>query len=147
MRIIARSVWNLLVFLLNSLVFILIGIQLSGIVGRLAGYSAAELVLYGTLVSAVAIAVRFAWIYPATYLPRMLSATAARARARAARGGALHHELVRHARHRVARGGAGAAPRARGRRRRFPQRDLIIFLTFVVIAVTLVRAGPDAARR
>ena len=74
MRIIARSVWNLLVFLLTSLVFILIGLQLSGIVGRLTGYSATELVFYGTLVSVVAIAVRFAWIYPATYLPRMVSA-------------------------------------------------------------------------
>src|SRR5260221_303209 len=35
MRIIARSVWNLLVFLLNSLIFILIGMQISGIAGRL----------------------------------------------------------------------------------------------------------------
>jgi len=71
MRIIARSVWNLLVFLLSSLVFILIGLQLSGIVGRLTGYTGMDLILYGTLVSAVAIAVRFAWVYPATYLPRM----------------------------------------------------------------------------
>ena len=38
MRILARSVWNLLVFLLNSLVFILIGLQLSGALGRLEGY-------------------------------------------------------------------------------------------------------------
>ncbi|MGH8649393.1 MAG: Na+/H+ antiporter, partial [Burkholderiales bacterium] len=74
MRIIARSVWNLLVFLLTSLVFILIGLQLSGILGRLTGYSSGDLMLYATLVSVVAIAVRFAWIYPATYLPRMVSA-------------------------------------------------------------------------
>ena len=38
MRILARSVWNLLVFMLNSLIFILIGLQLSGIVSRLEGY-------------------------------------------------------------------------------------------------------------
>src|SRR5438093_531656 len=39
MRIIARSVWNLLVFLLNTLIFILIGVQLSGIMARLTAYS------------------------------------------------------------------------------------------------------------
>src|SRR6266480_2654089 len=69
MRIIARSVWNLLVFLLNTLIFILIGVQLSGIVARLTDYSVGELFFYGTFVSAVAIFVRFAWVYPATYLP------------------------------------------------------------------------------
>ena len=73
MRIIARSVWNMLVFLLNSLIFMLIGIQLSEAVTRLTGYSTAELFLYGMIVSLVAIAVRFAWIYPATYLPRVFS--------------------------------------------------------------------------
>ena len=74
MRIIARSVWNLLVFVLNSLVFILIGMQLSGIVHRLTDYSVAQLFFYGTFVSAVAIVVRFVWIYPAIYLPLLFSA-------------------------------------------------------------------------
>src|SRR6266852_1250902 len=74
MRIIARSVWNLLVFLLNSLIFILIGMQLSGIVSRLTGYSLAQLFLYGAFVSVVAVIVRFAWVYPATYLPLVLRA-------------------------------------------------------------------------
>src|SRR2546422_7927530 len=74
MRIIARSVWNLLVFLLNTLIFILIGVQLSGIVARLTDHSVVELFFYGTFVSAVAIFVRFAWVYPATYLPLVLRA-------------------------------------------------------------------------
>ena len=73
MRIIARSVWNLLVFLLNSLVFILIGIQLSDVSGRLAEYTHGQLFVYGALISVAAIAVRFAWIYLATYLPPLLS--------------------------------------------------------------------------
>src|SRR5258706_15904916 len=51
MRIIARSVWNLQVFLLNSLIFILIGMQISGIAGRLGGYSVSEILLYGPLVT------------------------------------------------------------------------------------------------
>src|SRR6266581_3039772 len=72
MRIIARSVWNLLVFLLNTLIFILIGVQLSGIVARLTDYTVGELFFYGTFVSAVAIFVRFAWVYPAIYVPLVL---------------------------------------------------------------------------
>src|SRR5712691_1802261 len=74
MRIIARSVWNLLVFLLNSLIFILIGVQLSAIVSRLTDYSLTQLALYGTLVSAVPFIVRFAGVSPATYLSFMFRA-------------------------------------------------------------------------
>src|SRR3989338_5456502 len=62
MRIIARSVWNLLVFLLNSLIFMLIGMQMSDVVAGLVGrYSAAELARIGLFVSTVAIGVRFVW--------------------------------------------------------------------------------------
>ena len=143
MRIIARSVWNLLVFLLNSLVFIVIGMQLSGIVARLTGYFAWELMLYAALVSAVAIMVRFAWIYPATYLAHSLNA--------------LVHEHQPMPRGEVfimswcgMRGivslAAGLAlPITMENEAPFPQRDLIIFLTFVVIAVTLVVQGLSLA--
>jgi CPA1 family monovalent cation:H+ antiporter len=140
MRIIARSVWNLLVFLLNSLVFILIGLQLSGIVGRLTGYSAGDLMLYATLVSVVAIAVRFAWIYPATYLPRMVSA-----RLRERDPAPTEQELFIMSwcgmRGIVSLAAALALPLALEGGAPFPGRDLIIFLTFVVIAVTLVVQG------
>ena len=140
MRIIARSVWNLLVFLLNSLVFILIGLQLSGIVGRLTGYSGAELMYYGILVSAVAIAVRFAWIYPATYLPRMVSA-----RLRSRDPAPTEQELFIMSwcgmRGIVSLAAALALPLALEGGAPFPGRDLIIFLTFVVIAATLVLQG------
>jgi len=144
MRIIARSVWNLLVFLLTSLVFILIGLQLSGIVGRLTGYSASELVLYGILVSAVAIAVRFAWIYPATYLPRMVSARL-RERDPAPAEAELFIMSWCGMRGIVSLAAALALPLALEGGAPFPGRDLIIFLTFVVIAVTLVVQGLSLA--
>jgi CPA1 family monovalent cation:H+ antiporter len=144
MRIIARSVWNLLVFLLTSLVFILIGLQLSGIVGRLTGYSATELIFYGTLVSAVAIAVRFAWIYPATYLPRMLSARL-RELDPAPPEAALFIMSWCGMRGIVSLAAALALPLALDGGAPFPGRDLIIFLTFVVIAVTLVLQGLSLA--
>jgi Na+/H+ antiporter len=140
MRIIARSVWNLLVFLLNSLVFILIGLQLSGIIGRLTGYSTAELMYYGVLVSVVAIAVRFAWIYPATWLPRLVSA-----RLRERDPAPTEQELFIMSwcgmRGIVSLAAALALPLALEDGTPFPHRDLIIFLTFVVIAATLVLQG------
>ena len=140
MRIIARSVWNLLVFLLTSLVFILIGLQLSGILGRLEGYSARELFLYGALISAVAIAVRFAWIYPATLLRRLLGAAL-----REHEPGSTEQELFIMSwcgmRGIVSLAAALALPLALEGGAPFPGRDLIIFLTFVVIAVTLVVQG------
>ena len=144
MRIIARSAWNLLVFLLNSLVFILIGLQLSWILGRLTGYSASELILYGTLVSIVAIAVRFAWIYPATYLPRLVSATL-RERDPAPAEAELFIMSWCGMRGIVSLAAALALPLALEGGAPFPGRDLIIFLTFVVIAVTLVVQGLSLA--
>jgi len=143
MRIIARSVWNLLVFLLNSLVFILIGIQLSGIVARLAGYSAWQLMLYGALVSAVAIAVRFAWIYPATYLAHSLNALV-RAHQPMPKGEVFIMSWCG-MRGIVSLAAALALPITMENEAPFPQRDLIIFLTFVVIAVTLVVQGLSLA--
>lgn len=140
MRIIARSVWNLLVFLLNSLVFILIGIQLSGIAGRLAGYTPAQLFFYGALVSVVAIAVRFAWIYLATYVPRMLSERQ-RCREPAPPEAEVFIMSWCGMRGIVSLAAALALPLALDDGTPFPHRDLIVFLTFMVIAVTLVVQG------
>src|SRR5439155_7748090 len=72
MRILARSVWNILVFMLNSLIFILIGLQLSAVVSRLHGYTGWELAADALAISMVAILVRFGWVYFAEYLPAWL---------------------------------------------------------------------------
>jgi Na+/H+ antiporter len=140
MRIMARAAWNLLVFLLNSLIFILIGIQLSGVTGRLAGYTPGQLFLYGALVSAVAILVRFAWIYVATYLPRLLSLSAQRRRPAPPESEVFIMSWCG-MRGIVSLAAALALPLVLADGTPFPQRDLIIFLTFVVIAVTLVVQG------
>jgi len=140
MRIIARSVWNLLVFLLNSLIFILIGVQLSAIVARLTDYSVGELFFYGTFVSAVAIFVRFAWVYPATYLPLVLRAMLGEQVA-PPREGEVFIMGWCGMRGIVSLAAALALPQALQDGSPFPERDLIIFLTFVVIAVTLVLQG------
>lgn len=137
-RVMARSAWNLVVFMLNSLVFILIGIQLSGI-AELTGQTPAQLFLHATLVSSVAILVRFAWIYAVTYVPRMASATARRQPApNEAEVFIMSWCGMRGI---VSVAAALALPLTLVDGSPFPQRDLIIFLTFVVIAVTLVVQG------
>jgi CPA1 family monovalent cation:H+ antiporter len=144
MRIIARSVWNILVFLLNSLVFILIGLQLSGTIDRLNVDSAMELILQGALISAVAILVRFAWIYPATYLPRLLSRSFAE-RDPAPPEAEVFIMSWCGMRGIVSLAAALALPLTLPDGTPFPGRDLIIFFTFVVIAVTLVVQGLSLA--
>ena len=139
-RIVARSAWNLLVFMLNSLVFILIGIQLSGIAGRLTGYSAGQLALDGLLVTTVAIVVRFAWVYVATYGPRILSERVRR-REPAQPEAEVFIMSWCGMRGIVSLAAALALPLELNSGEPFPGRDLIIFLTYVVIAVTLVLQG------
>lgn len=140
MRIIARSVWNLLVFMLNSLIFMLIGIQMSDAMEKLTMYSVGELIGWGLFISLVAIVVRFAWVYPAAYLPRLLSA-----RVRENEPPPAKPELVIVSwcgmRGIVSLAAALALPATLPGGEVFPHRDLIVFLTFFVIAVTLVGQG------
>ena len=140
MRILARSVWNILVFLLNSLIFMLIGMQLSQMSDRLAGYAAADLVLWSVCVSVVAILVRILWVYPAAWLPRLLSRRL-RERERAPPNRELFIESWCGMRGIVSLAAALALPVSIQSGAPFPHRDLIIFLTFVVILVTLVGQG------
>ena len=140
MRIMARSLWNILVFVLNSLVFILIGIQMSEVMERLAHHSTGKLLIFGAVISAVAIAIRFAWVFPAAYLPRGLS-------------GRLHEQAPKPRQREltliswcgmrgiVSLAAALALPVVLPNGQPFPARELIIFLTFFVIATTLIGQG------
>jgi monovalent cation/hydrogen antiporter len=140
MRIMARSVWNVLVFMLNSLIFILIGVQMSDVMDRLGQFQLLELLGLGLVVSLVAIVVRFAWVFPAAYLPHRFS-------------GRLHEQGSKPCsrellimswcgmRGIVSLAAALALPIALPNGDPFPYRDLIIFLTFFVIACTLVGQG------
>jgi len=140
MRILARSVWNILVFMLNSLVFILIGMALSGVMGRLTGFSAAELATHAFSVTLVAILVRFAWVYTASFVPRWLSARLRAAEAAPQRGEVFIMSWCG-MRGIVSLAAALALPLNVESGEPFPNRDLLIFLTFVVISVTLVLQG------
>ena len=68
------GLWDVLPFLLNSVLFILIGLQLPNILESISGeYSIMSVVLYAALVSLAVIGTRLLWTFPATYLPRYLS--------------------------------------------------------------------------
>lgn len=138
MRILARSMWNILVFFLNSLVFVLIGLQLNGIVERLTRQTALELVVDGVLLSLAAIAVRFLWVYPASYIPHFIRRDSA---APPPPRGELFVVSWCGMRGIVSLAAALALPLSTDLDIPFPYRDHIIFFTFVVIFVTLVAQG------
>ena len=140
MRIIARSVWNVLVFMLNSLIFMLIGIQMSEIVDNLSRHSAAQLVGWGLFISLVAILVRFVWVYLVAALPRWFSGSL-REDDPDLRKRELFIVSWCGMRGFVSLAAALSIPATLPGGAPFPYRDLIIFLTFFVIAVTLVGQG------
>jgi CPA1 family monovalent cation:H+ antiporter len=131
MRIMARSVWNLLVFLMNSLVFILIGLQIQGVVHNLGGFPPALLSAIAMGVTMVAVAVRFAWVFAVGKLRGGFSESASELTIMGWCG----------MRGIVSLAAALALPLALPNGDPFPYRDLIIFVTFVVIVATLVGQG------
>src|ERR1022692_1707466 len=71
-RLQAWPVWEMIVFLLNGFIFILIGLQLPEVFGHLAGRSISQLVWYASGISVAVIVIRILWVVPATYLPRLI---------------------------------------------------------------------------
>jgi CPA1 family monovalent cation:H+ antiporter len=67
-RLRGRAVWDMVVFILNSLVFILIGLQLSTILDALSGRSLADLVGFAALIALAVILLRLVWVFSARYL-------------------------------------------------------------------------------
>jgi CPA1 family monovalent cation:H+ antiporter len=126
-RLRARAVWEMVVFVMNGLVFLLIGLQLSTILPSLVGRSPLTVLGLGALVSAVVILVRFAWVVPAALgvpiighrkeWPVVLVVSWAGMRGVVSLATALALPLET------------------------PNRDLLLFLTFCVILATLVGQG------
>ena len=133
-RLELNAVWNFIEFLLASLVFMLIGLQLRGLVDRLDSYRTADLALLAFGVSACLIVSRFVWVYASAWLPRAVSR---RLREADPMPPASHLTVMSWAGMRgvVSLAAALALPT------RFPGRDLIVFLAFCAIFVTLVLQG------
>jgi CPA1 family monovalent cation:H+ antiporter len=139
-RVQNSGMWDVVVFLLEGLIFILTGLALRPILGGLSGAMARELALGAVLVSLAVIVARFVWVYPATYF-RWLVIPHLRAREplpdwqvpvligwTGLRGG---DSLIL----------AASIPTLTAAGAPFPGRDAIIAVTFAVIVVTLVGQG------
>lgn len=132
-RVEGIAAWNVVLFIINGLVFMLIGLQLPVVVGELDG-SAGSLLGLAAAVSLAAIAIRFAWVFPATYLPRWLSV---RIREGDPYPRPRYVVVVAWAGMR----GVVSLAAALSLPVDFPQRSLVQFLVFAVIVVTLVGQG------
>jgi Na+/H+ antiporter len=139
-RIQAYAVWDALIFLLNGIIFILIGLQLPVILENIKETSYLTLVGYGALVSLATIVLRIVWVFPATFLPRWLSKHVRANEPRPPIGGVA---LVAWSGMRgvVSLAAALALPLTIDGTTPFPHRDMIVFLTFCVIFSTLVIQG------
>jgi monovalent cation/hydrogen antiporter len=139
-RLTTVSVWNVLIFLLNGVVFILIGLQLPGVVRGLGEYSLRAAIGYGLVISAVSVIVRLAWVYPGAYLPRMISK---RIRRREVKPGKKVVFIIGWSGMRgvVSLASALAIPMTMPGGQAFPHRNMILCITFIVILVTLVFQG------
>src|ERR1700729_2963341 len=129
--------WDFLIYMVEGMVFLITGLEARTVLSAVGGHSLSELTMSGLIVSAVVIVARFVWTYPAIYLPRwlvpsirrkdpspswqvpfVLSFTGVRGIVSLAAALAIPLQIA---------SGAG-----------FPDRDLILFLTFFLILVTLV---------
>jgi len=139
-RLELNAIWELLQFLLNALLFVLVGLQLPSVIDSLTGRSAAELAGYGALISVTVIVVRMVWVFGFSYVPR---------RIRGRLSGEDEHQPVKETalvawssmRGAVSLAAALAIPLETDGGAAFPDRSFVIFLAFCVILATLVGQG------
>jgi monovalent cation/hydrogen antiporter len=133
-RLSGDAFWEILVFLVNALLFVLVGLQLRRIIDSLSGMSSPRITLYAALVCATVVATRIVWVPIFTYLPRLLFRSV------------REHDpyppwqwpaLLSW----VGIRGAVSLVAALALPDDFPDRQLIVFLTFSVIVATLVVQG------
>jgi CPA1 family monovalent cation:H+ antiporter len=142
-------VWDILDFIVNAILFVLIGLQLRSVVNALSGYSASALAGYALAVTGVVVGTRLLWFFTVPYLMRAIDRRPAQ---RARRLGARWRLVMAWSgmRGAVSLAVALALPLTTDAGDGFPQRDLIVFLTFAVIFFTLVVQGlslPPLIRR
>jgi Na+/H+ antiporter len=130
-RLIAYNVWSLWIYLLNAYLFLAIGLQLRAFFAN--GDHLFPLIPEALAISAVVIAVRFVWVYPVAWLSRLIPSV--RRRDPLPPAGWLAVISWSGMRGIISVAAALALPG------NFPGRDIVLFVTFVVIFVTLVGQG------
>lgn len=139
-RVQSYSFWEVLTFLMDSLLFILVGLQFPVIVAGMSEYTFAQLLLYAALVCGVVIGLRLLWFFLA---PSSIPALDRLLRTRYLRAPLRERFVMGWSgmRGAVSLAAALAVPLQTQAGVDFPQRDLIIFLTYCVIFATLVLQG------
>jgi CPA1 family monovalent cation:H+ antiporter len=139
-RMLAYGMWSVITFLLNATLFILIGLQLPVIVDGLSGLPAGEVLGYAATVCLTVIAVRFAWNFTITVLIRAID----RRPSQVARRGTWQARVIGSwagMRGAVSLAAALALPLETNSGAPLPGRELIQFITFALILVTVVVQG------
>ncbi|MGW1792007.1 Na+/H+ antiporter [Streptomyces tubercidicus] len=134
------AVWKMVSFILESAVFALIGLQLPVVVRGLGAFTGTQALWYAAVMFAVVVLSRFVWVFPATFLPRLLSA---RIRTREPEVTWTAPVIVGWAGMRgvVSLAIAFSIPTALHGGASFPARNLVLFLTFTTVIATLVIQG------
>ena len=140
-RLQAWAVWDALTYILNGLVFVLIGLQLPYVLAAIQGYSLGRLVLYGALFSGLVVALRVIWVFPGAFVARLIRTRVLHQSIRPPTARSILVLGWAGMRGVIALAAAIALPQTLADGSPFPQRNLIIFLAFSVILVTLVGQG------
>jgi monovalent cation/hydrogen antiporter len=137
----ARAVWESLTFVLNGFVFVLIGLQLPFVLEGVSELNLGRLILYGALFSAFLILLRLFWTFPGAYASYFIRTRLLHQNEKRPEGRQIFVVGWTGMRGVIALAAAMSLPRTVADGSPFPHRDLIVFLTFSVILVTLVLQG------
>ncbi|MGH6789490.1 MAG: Na+/H+ antiporter [Pseudolabrys sp.] len=132
--------WDLIVYLIEGLVFLLTGLQARALIEKAHAFSIHDLLLATAWVTLIVIAARFVWVFPATYIPRWVNPRLAR-RDPSPSWQTTFMLSFTGVRGVVSLAAALAIPYVLDNGQAFPHRDLILFVTFGVIIITLVGQG------
>lgn len=138
-RIQTANVWATIIFILNGIVFILIGLELPVIIDGLDNSSLEQGIQYGLIISLITIVIRFIWVYPIAHIPRFLSRKIRETEPSPGWKGPLITSWAG-MRGVVSLAAALSIPLTLNGEA-FPQRNLILLITFIVILITLVVQG------
>jgi monovalent cation/hydrogen antiporter len=149
-RVRAEAVWDTLTFVLNGFVFVILGLQLPWILRGIRSMNLGHLVFLGGMFSGAVILLRFLWVYPGAWVSNRIRARLLRQPEPLPSPQAIFVVGWSGMRGALALAAAISLPRLIESGEPFPQRNVMIFLTFCVIFVTLVLQGltlPPLIRR
>ena len=140
-RLDTSAVWNTLDFVLNGVLFIMIGLQLPYILGGIHGMSHREMFRVAVIFSVIVIGLRLLWMYPGTWIAYWIRTHFADSKEKPPKSKEIFLLGWTGMRGVLALAAAISLPEYLNNGQPFPQRNMMLFLTFSVILTTLVVQG------